>query len=329
MFHRYLSILIVATALTGLGLVAVTASIDPYADRRFLLKLPGTPPLSGQQYGERKYKAALISGSPENSIKWGVFGNSRATAVDISAGIPGRPGQGINFAHGGADLTQMRVFINSAKRKHPSLVSIVGTNFDQCKSDLSGDFLYISDKTIWESRLDAFLRLASIDTLVFGFWAIVNPRGHSEVEIMPAAHNFRHLNATEAVIRSRIEADVGIYSQFFANQPPNLATCMDQLRLIRAQHPDAIFFLNPISSWMLGAIDRSGRTTERNKWLSLLKRVGPVLDFTCAHDITSKWTNYADAHNYRGFVGKHILEDISRFPDNRPLSMACLISKEP
>ena len=323
-YQRHIALLLGIMVLFAVGLVGLNAWIDPFADFTYLTGRPSTPPLSSNNFGERKYKAALIEGLPANSIAWGVFGNSRATAIDISKGVPGFGGMGVNFAFGAGNLDQIREFIQTARSRHPDLRPIVATNLDHCKEAGSAEFLYLGRKSAWESRLDAVSRLVSIRTLAFGFWILWKPRAHSEVEMMPMGHNFRYLDATEAKIMGRIREDIAIYSRAYS-RPSNLENCLPFLQAIRRENPSAVILINPISKWMLEASDRAGRAQDRARWVDGLKKLGPVINFTCARKITDRWQNYADAHHYRLPIGALILKDVGRFLQGRPLETGCLI----
>lgn len=304
-------------------LVALTAWIDPFADFNYLTGHLGKPPLSLNNFGERKYKSILIRQLPRDSFEWGLFGNSRATVIDISNGIPGFGGPGINFAFSGANLDQIREFISTVKARHPNIRPIIATNFDHCLMGESKDFLYLSPRTKRDSQRDALSRLFSLQTLAFGLQALKNPRRYSEIEMKPAGHNIRHLGYTDkAKIMARIKDDLEIYRASYTAVPYN-NYCLDVMRKIKKENPSAIFIINPLSRWILDILHDAGKTKDRSLWVNSLREIGPVLDFSCAEEITDHWQNYADGHHVRGSVSKALLADIGRLLAGNSPELAC------
>lgn len=327
-FRRYFKYMAVFTVTLTLSLVGVNMAIDPYADLSYLLGRTGHPPLSVNQLAERKYKAALIEGLPEGSLSWAVFGNSRATAIDISRGVPGFEGPGANLAFSGGNLDQIHTLIRTAKTRHPALRPLVAVDLDHCLQEPSSEFLYLSPATNRESRIDALARLSSMGTLYAALWSVLGPSSLQEIEITPMGHNTRHLGpGDETKIRGRMEDDRRVYGHFFRNFPYKTA-CIEILREIRAENPGSVIIINPVSGILQDTAAKAGKSEEIARWRRDLKAVAPVIDFTCARHITDRWQNYADAHHYRGTVGALMLNDVGRLLAGKPLQTGCLIGAD-
>ncbi len=325
MMARFLIIFFVAISLTVGGVFAVNAFLDANADWSYLSGRASKPPIDPNNYAEAKYKSALLSSLPRGVVKLGVFGNSRATAIDVSIFKASEEEVALNLAFGGGTLEQIEVFLHTASEQHPGIVPLIGFNYSNCLSGKEANFLYLRPSPDFPAIMDSILRLGTISMLYRGVWASVSPRALSEVEILPDGSTIRHFDYTEiSKIEEAIEFDRTIYLRSFKSEPQEY--CYEVLWRLREVYPHAIFFLNPISRSMLDWIEEAGAGHHRRIFLLRIADFGPVLDFTCSREITDEISNYRDAHHYNRKVGQLVSSDLLKVIQGGHPSYACIIN---
>jgi len=325
---RYLA----ALALTALLFLAcvflVNAWVDPTADFLFLTGWRPHPICRIDNCADVKFKRGLVRALPGRSIDAAVFGSSRALRIDPdSPGLKEFGGQTYNLAVQGARLPTIQSFLSIAKRNSPGMVAVVALDFFSFGKDDGVPSLYLDPRKKFAACRDAALRLIDIRTL---------QESLRKVDAVP-----RHrlaLNGRDIMTR-RPEEIKGLpeYLESFTKKSlseirtydgfeydPNRIAELSRLR--EAQAP-VVYFLNPESRWYREVIRKSSLWPTYLQWKDDLARLGGVVDFSDAKEITEDMSMYFDEHHYLDNAGKLIMEDVANAYFGRPLVHGKILGK--
>ena len=240
---KYIACLLAMAFLVAAGVFSINAWLDPNADWAYLRGDSSMPPKDLNHQGEVKYKSAMLRALPPNSIKVGIFGNSRVGMID-PAQIPIN-GIAVNLALPGSTISQIQQFIRTARERHNHLRPIIGISFDQCFKREPGPMTYLLPYVDFNSAIDALKRLLSIKTLYRGIWSSVDPRAMSETEIGRYGNIIRHFDfSLIGEIKKAIEIDLKIYRSYIQKINKNF-NCYSVLKNLKQEFANLVLFINP------------------------------------------------------------------------------------
>lgn len=318
-FRGYLGALFATAAAVFLAVVAVNAAGDPFADFYYLTGLGFPRVRTLDTYTDVKLKSRLARDFV--GLDAAIFGSSRVMRID-PAGLGQRA---LNLGTQGARLGQIAQFVAFATRRNPQCIPIVGLDFFAFNEGPPGSSIFLDDTRVLAGWQDAATRLASDRTLPEAWKALRGVPGSNT--LLPSGLAVRK-RPDPAAVRAQLERfaarDWQTWQHFrnFRYDPAKLGL----LRELRARHPRAVLFVNPVSRWYFDGQTKAGLESVHAQWLADLAALGGVVDFTYAEAIVGKADRYYDMHHYDTEAGALILADVAASLRGEPLRFGRLLA---
>jgi hypothetical protein len=310
-------VMVLAALLGVLALrLAVAVAFDPFADFYFLTGLRTAEFRSVDQHAERKIKRRMIEDAAPDAIDVAVFGNSRAAGLDPLVLAP----HAVNLAFSAARTDEITILLSRFKVRQPHARIMVALDFDQCFLVPDPNALYLDPAADSQAIQDAATRLLALETLEN--WVKAVAMSQSMPQWVTTRGNIVRLPITAAQAEARRKIDFDNYGDFFRSAAYRPA-CAADAQAIRAVDPNAVLFINPISTGMRATIASAGKLGHLDDWRRDLVRLGNVLDFSCSQDLRDG--EFIDGHHYGTTIAGRMATDLAAFVGGRKLADACVL----